>query len=370
MLTEVVGPFQHAFVPGRRASDCAMTLNLIMEKLKLKNKAGIILSLDMEKAYDRVHHGWLFKVLERLETGPTITRWIKALYSNVQSTCMVNGFHSDPVQTNRGVRQEDALSCALFILSMIPFILSIEKECRIKGVKCANDLRVPVLVYADDTTVILDPDSDLKALLDIFTTFNRASNAKINMTKSVLITIGGATAIEIGFHRLQAGEVMKVLGFPITQTGLQPAETFWRDKIEELNRTALNIHPEQLTLRGRILLLNSLMLSKASYYMDLIPIPKSKLTKLENIYFKTLWKGKNKSSVDRRVCQLPWDVGGIAAKNIELWSRCKAIMWVKSSTQNLTASGKKLLKGFLIIARFKTAQKDLVETHCSNTLSP
>ena len=115
---------------------------------------------------------------------------------------MVNGFHSDPVQTNRGVRQGDALSCALFILSMIPFILSIEKERRIKRVKCTNDLRVPVLVYADDTTVILDLDSDLKALLDIFTTFNRASNTKINMTKSVLITIGRATAIEIDFHRL------------------------------------------------------------------------------------------------------------------------------------------------------------------------
>jgi hypothetical protein len=215
---------------------------------------------------------------------------------------MVNGFHSDPVQTNRGVRQGDALSCALFILSMIPFILSIEKEHRIKGIECANDLRVPVLVYADDTTIILDPDSDLTALLELFATFKRASNAMINMTKSVLITIGGVIAKEIGFHRIQEGESVKVLGFPITQTGLQPAETFWREKIEELRSTAQKIQPEQLTLRGRTLLLNSLMLSKASYYMDLIPIPNSELTKLEILYFKTLWCGKNKCPVDRRIC--------------------------------------------------------------------
>jgi hypothetical protein len=56
VLTEVVGPFQHAFIPGRRASDCAMALNLIIEKLRLNNESGIILSLDIEKAYNRVHH--------------------------------------------------------------------------------------------------------------------------------------------------------------------------------------------------------------------------------------------------------------------------------------------------------------------------
>jgi hypothetical protein len=73
VLSKVVGPSQHAFVSGRRALDCAMALNLIMEKLKLEKKTGLILSLDMEKAYDRVHHEWLFKVLERLETGATMT---------------------------------------------------------------------------------------------------------------------------------------------------------------------------------------------------------------------------------------------------------------------------------------------------------
>ena len=56
VLEEVVGPYQHAFTPGRRATDCAMALNLIFEKLKESNMSGLVLSLDMEKAYDRVHH--------------------------------------------------------------------------------------------------------------------------------------------------------------------------------------------------------------------------------------------------------------------------------------------------------------------------
>jgi hypothetical protein len=100
---------------------------------------------------------------------------------------------------------------------MILFILSIEKECRIKGIKCANDLRVSVLVYANNTTIILNPDSDLTALLKLFATFKRASNTMINMTKSVLIIISRVIAREIEFYRLQKEELIKLLSFLLSK---------------------------------------------------------------------------------------------------------------------------------------------------------
>jgi hypothetical protein len=115
---------------------------------------------------------------------------------------MVNSFYSESVNTNRGVRQGDALSCTLFILAMIPFILSITKDERIKGIKCADNLRIPVLVYADNTTILLEPDSDFRALLELLETFKRASNANVNMTKSVIITVSNVTIPEIEFQKL------------------------------------------------------------------------------------------------------------------------------------------------------------------------
>jgi hypothetical protein len=56
VLADVIDSFQHAFISGRRVTDCAMILNLVYEKLKKSNSSGIILSLNMKKAYDRVHH--------------------------------------------------------------------------------------------------------------------------------------------------------------------------------------------------------------------------------------------------------------------------------------------------------------------------
>ena len=88
--------------------------------------------------------------------------------------------------------------------------------------------------------------------------------------------------------------------------------------MEIITSTVQKIQPDQLSLRGRILVLNSLVLSKAVYYMELIPPPEKFIKALDKLYFKTLWCGKNKSPVDKRICQLPWDTEGINARNIDL----------------------------------------------------
>jgi hypothetical protein len=141
-------------------------------------------------------------VLDRLKARPTINKWIKTLYSNAKFTCMVNGFHSEPVNTNRGIKQGDALSYILFILAMISFILSITKDERIKGIKCADNLRIPVLIYVNDITILLELDSDFRALLELLEAFKRASNANVNITKLVIITVSDVTIPEMGFQKL------------------------------------------------------------------------------------------------------------------------------------------------------------------------
>ena len=51
-----------------------------------------ILKLDQEKAFDRVDHSFLFKVLERMNFGENFRNFIKVIYSDVFSSVMNNGY--------------------------------------------------------------------------------------------------------------------------------------------------------------------------------------------------------------------------------------------------------------------------------------
>src|SRR5688572_3970374 len=107
----------------------------------------------MVKAYDRVAHSWLFAVLERMGFSPTFCRWIKNLYSASQSAILVNGFVSHFFHIQSGVRQGDALSCALFILAATSLYLALKRMNGLPGVACLpNGDRLSSVQYADDTT--------------------------------------------------------------------------------------------------------------------------------------------------------------------------------------------------------------------------
>ena len=51
-----------------------------------------ILSLDQEKAFDRVDWGFLRSVLVHMSFGPSFVGWLDLFYAGVQSAVKVNGY--------------------------------------------------------------------------------------------------------------------------------------------------------------------------------------------------------------------------------------------------------------------------------------
>ena len=73
-----------------------------------------------------------------------------------------------------------------------------------------------------------------------------------------------------------------------TRTGIQDAETFWPAKLEKIKGKADSLNAGTYTLQGRMLLLDSLILSKAAYCMDVCPLRKEDIKLLERIYYNFL----------------------------------------------------------------------------------
>jgi hypothetical protein len=69
-----------------------------------------IVSLDQEKAFDRIHHDYLFKTLDSFGFGFGEYLISKNLYTNVHSLLKVNNSLTSPFQFRRGNRQVFSLS--------------------------------------------------------------------------------------------------------------------------------------------------------------------------------------------------------------------------------------------------------------------
>ena len=119
-----------------------------------------IISIDQLKAFDRVNWAFMYKTLQAFGFQETFVKWIKLLYSGAKSIVKVNGFLSDPFQTQRGVRQGDPLSPLLCILTVEGFAISVRSDPEIKGIPVNNILR-KISQYADDTSLPVVGDNQL-----------------------------------------------------------------------------------------------------------------------------------------------------------------------------------------------------------------
>ena len=116
VIPSLVSNNQIAYVNNRFISEGGRLISDILEMTKSLQIDGILMAVDIEKAFDSVNHVFLISVLEKFGFGKDFVKWIKILLKN-QESCVINsGKTSRYVQLKRGKRQGDPISAYLFIL--------------------------------------------------------------------------------------------------------------------------------------------------------------------------------------------------------------------------------------------------------------
>ncbi|KAJ3609222.1 hypothetical protein NHX12_023746 [Muraenolepis orangiensis] len=159
-LREVMGQVIHRdqtyCVPDRLVSD---NVFLIRDFLDISSALGLetgLISIDQEKAFDRVEHQYLWKTLEAFGFSPGLIAKIKALYSNIESVLKINGGLSAPFKIQRGIRQGCSLSGMLYSLAFEPLLHRL--RAGISGVQRTpmNLVFVLLLVQNNDQVILQD----------------------------------------------------------------------------------------------------------------------------------------------------------------------------------------------------------------------
>ena len=133
VLPTIVHPDQTCGIPGRSIHENIMKIRDVIHKTDQGSKV-IVISVDQEKAFHRVDRGYLYKVLEAMNFGPSFIQWIRTLYNSATAEILNNGWLSDPVILERGLRQGCPLSPLLYILTEEPLAQTLRENPAIKGI--------------------------------------------------------------------------------------------------------------------------------------------------------------------------------------------------------------------------------------------
>src|SRR5258708_11345870 len=103
------------------------------ELCELTNQNGAIITLDQEKAYDKIRHDYLWRVLQEMNIPMNLINTIKSLYTKAETAVILNGEMSKKFPVTRGVHQGDPLSCLLFNFAIEPMSLLLTSTETLSG---------------------------------------------------------------------------------------------------------------------------------------------------------------------------------------------------------------------------------------------
>ena len=151
---------------------------LILKNWKIKN---MIISIDAEKALDKIQHAFMIKTLQKMGTEGTYLNGVKAIYDKPTENIILNGEKLKTFPLRSGTRQGCSLSPVLLNIVMEVLATAFREGKEIKWIQIRKE-EVKLSLFADD---IENPKDSIRKLLELISEFSKVAGYKINTQKSL-----------------------------------------------------------------------------------------------------------------------------------------------------------------------------------------
>ena len=140
----------------------------------MKDKNHMIISIDAEKAFDKIQHPFMIKILSEVVTQGTYLNTIKAMYDKPTASIILNGQNLQDFFFSLGTKQGCPLSPPLFNTVLEVLVTAIRQEEEIKGIQVKKE-KVKQLLFADDMNYIYieNTKDSTKNLLELLNEFSK-----------------------------------------------------------------------------------------------------------------------------------------------------------------------------------------------------
>lgn len=343
ILPKIINPDQAGFVKSRHGTDNVRRALNIIHYLNTHKSPAFIISLDAEKAFDRVEWPFLFNVLEKFGLGSKFINLVKVLYSDPVATVNTNGLLSEGFPVRRGCRQGCPLSPLLFTLFIEPLAEAIRTNPDIQGITVGEENHV-ISLFADDVLLYLkDPEKSVPAVLSSITSFSALSGYKINLGKSVALpfNIPRSTCIQSPFQLSESG--LRYLGIFISADLNKLFDFNYSPLIHKIKNDLKNWSSLPTSLLGRVNVIKMNILPRLNYLFQNLPcyLTPSFFKSLNSHISCYIWNNKHQRVRFSKLTK-PRELGGLSLPNLQLyyWSAQLKIIanWFMNSRNSLWIS--------------------------------
>jgi exonuclease III len=312
VLDTIIHPSQTAYIPGRSVAD-NLRSNFFYKKHCKDNKIkSALISLDAKKAFDSVDHKYIEETLIAYGFGKDFVNTFKLLYKDLTARILVNGHMSENIKIERGVKQGDALSCAIFIICVDPLLRNINENKKIAMIKLkstksiARSLIFKSAAFADDVSVICE--SSQESIQNVFDEYERLTNRsglELNADKTEILIIDSSDKHNVNFRylgkafQIESVSRIKICGLNYCTEQAEEYSLNVKEKIVKMSyKMKLWMH-RNLTMEGKVLISKTFGLSQLVYNMQCYDFKIEDLVNAERILFGFLWSTSGKDGKDR-----------------------------------------------------------------------
>ena len=374
-LPDLIHPDQCGFIKHRTIHENLLDVQAILTACENLNTEGMLILMDIEKAFDTVGWNFIRSVLIHYNFPSSFIRWFEIFYTGKELHVINNGHMSEVIFPARGVSQGCGISPLYFVLSIEVLALAIREDNRILGISM-NGTTKKINLLADDGLLVLRwTRATFEAVLDTLREFALISNLQVNRSKSTMIRIGKQSQSRFSgeeYFKHSEGEFCYLGADWDIHEKSQWTKTDFTMLFESIKAVAASRNDN--CLLGRVLTIKQLMLSKAVYKLKGVTSPPASwFSEVQRFLNDYLWNnGYHFMSLTRSSPQV--QNGGVGMPVFALQDKALKLAWLNIALTNTSSFWVMQLQSCLrkplndiLVANIKKGHLKWV---CCNTLPP